>query len=131
MEEIKKFFANDRFAALIGAELVEVREGYAKARILVDDKHLNGAGTCQGGVLFSLADLAFAAAVNSHHQVTVSINANMTYIRAAHKGWVYAEAQETVNHHKLPFGEVKITDEEGQLLAIFTASGYRKTNQVL
>ena len=54
MEEIKKFFANDRFAALIGAELVEVREGYAKARILVDDKHLNGAGTCQGGVLFPL-----------------------------------------------------------------------------
>src|SRR5574344_991026 len=119
MEEIKKFFANDHFAALIGAELVEVSEGYAKARILVADEHLNGAGTCQGGVLFTLADLAFAAAVNSHHQVTVSINANMTYIRAIQKGWVFAEAQEMVNHHKLPFGEVKITDAEGQLLAIF------------
>ena len=52
---------DDRFAKSIGAQLVEVREGYARARLTVEEQHLNGAGVCQGGVIYTLADLAFAA----------------------------------------------------------------------
>ena len=63
---LKDFFKKDRFAALAGVELLEVRQGYAKARMLVTPEHLNGGGVCQGGALFTLADLACAAAFNSH-----------------------------------------------------------------
>jgi len=127
MESVKKFFENDRFAALIGAELTEVKPGYAKARMLVEERHLNGVGCCQGGALFTLADLAFAAALNSHLQVTISINANIAYIHSIRAGWIFAEAHEIVDHFKLPYAEVRITDEERQLLAVFTATGYRKS----
>ena len=41
-------------------------------------------------------------------------------------GYVYAEAVEIVNHKRMPFAEVRITDEEGQLVAVFSSSGYRK-----
>ena len=61
----KEFFKGDRFAVLAGCELLEVGNGTARARMLVTRDHLNGGGTCQGGALFTLADLAFAAAVNS------------------------------------------------------------------
>ncbi len=127
---INEFFEHDNFAKLIGAELIEIGEGYAKARMLVDDRHLNGYGACQGGAIFTLADLAFAAAVNSHGQLTVSTNANIAFIKAGTPGYIFAEARELVNHHKLPFAEVRVTDETGDLLAIFTSSGYRKKAQI-
>ena len=120
------FFKNDRFAAMAGVELMEISEGYAKARMLITPEHLNGGGVCQGGALFTLADLAFAAAVNSHLVLTFSPTSNITIFRSVTEGYVFAEANEIVNHPRLPYAEVKITDEKGQLIAIFTSSGYRK-----
>ena len=78
MKTLKDMLSHDRFAAETGVELLEVREGYAKARMLVTDKHLNGGGVCQGGALFTLADLAFAAVANSRNLLTLSLNANIT-----------------------------------------------------
>ena len=124
---IKEFFKKDRFADLIGAELIEAGEGYAKARMKVEEHHLNGGDVCQGGAIFTLADLAFAAAVNSHGTLTFAITSNITYVRSPREGsWLYAEARETVNHHSVPFCEVKVTDDNGNLIAVFTGSGYRK-----
>ena len=120
------FFKNDRFASMAGVELMEISEGYAKARMLITKDHLNGGGVCQGGALFTLADLAFAAAVNSHLVLTFSTSSNITFFQSVAQGYVYAEAREIVNHPRLPYAEVKITDEKGQLIAIFTSSGYRK-----
>ena len=99
--------------------------------MLITPDHLNGGGICQGGALFTLADLAFAAAVNSHLVLTFSTSSNITYVRSIAEGYVYAEAREIVNHRRMPFAEVRLTDEEGHLLAIFTSSGYRKENAVI
>ena len=126
MDKLKEFFKGDHFAALAGIELMEVREGYGKARMLITPDHLNGGGFCQGGAIFTLADLAFAAAVNSHGVMTVSTSSSITFVRSVAKGYVYAEATEIVDHKKLPFAEVRVTDENGNLIAIFTSSGYRK-----
>jgi len=126
MNALKDFFLKDRFAVLAGAELMEIRVGYAKARMKVTESHLNGGDVCQGGALFTLADLAFAAAVNSHLTLTFSTSSQITFIRPVASGYVYAEAVEIVNHKRMPFAEVRITDEEEQLVAVFTSSGYRK-----
>ena len=72
-----EFFKKDRFAVMAGVELLEVKQGYAKARMLVTKEHLNGGGVCQGGALFTLADLAFAAAINSHLELTFSTSSNI------------------------------------------------------
>ena len=126
MEKWKEFFKADRFATQAGVELLEVKPGYAKARMLVTPEHLNAGGVCQGGALFTLADLAFAAVANSHKLLTLSISANITFLRSVKQGYVYAEAQEVFNHHRIPFIEVRLTDESGELVAIMTSSGYRK-----
>ena len=126
MEKYKEFFKADRFAANAGIELLEVKLGYAKARMLVTPEHLNAGGVCQGGALFTLADLAFAAVANSHDQLTLSINANITFIRSVKEGYVYAEAVEVFNHHRIPFIEVRLVDEAGELIGVMTSSGYRK-----
>ena len=62
--------------------------------------------------------------------LTLSLNANITFLRAVSGGYVYAEAVETFNHAKVPFIEVRITDEEGCPVAVFTSSGYRKKTEL-
>ena len=81
--------------------------------------------------MFTLADLAFAAAVNSHGQLTFSINSTINIFSSAKEGDVLtAVAKEEVNHPKIPFCEVKITNQDGKLIASFIGQAYRK-NQVI
>ena len=63
----------------------------------VEKKHLNAAGGCQGGALFTLADIAFAAAVNSHGRVTVSVDSTIAIHKSVSSGWLYATAKETLD----------------------------------
>ena len=129
---LKEFFKGDRFAALAGCELTEIRQGYARAQMTVTEEHLNGGNCCQGGAIFTLADLAFAAAVNSHLVLTVSTSSNISFFRSVPLGeTIYAEAQELVDHHRMPYAEVRVTDAKGRLVAIFTSGGYRKQEQRL
>lgn len=117
---------DDKFAKSIGAQLTEVREGYACAELIVEDRHLNGAGVCQGGVMYTLADLAFAAVANSHGILSLGISNNITFIKSAQLGeTIKAECTEQVNHHRLPYCDIKVTNEQGEILAIVTGLGYR------
>ena len=73
MTLLERLNSSDRFASGIGARLVEVREGYARAELTVEERHLNAAGVCQGGVIYTLADLAFAGVCNSHGTLTLGV----------------------------------------------------------
>ena len=68
----------DCFANSCGMKLTDVRERYARAEMLVEERHLNAAGVCQGGVYFTLADVAFAAVTISHGLVTLGVQSGIT-----------------------------------------------------
>ena len=68
----QEFFKKDLFAEQTGVELLEVREGYSKARLVITENHLNAGHRTQGGAIFTLADLALAAAANSHGTLAFS-----------------------------------------------------------
>lgn len=117
---------DDKFAKSIGAQLTEVREGYACAKLTIEDRHLNGAGVCQGGVIYTLADLAFAAVANSHGILSLGISNTITFIKSAQLSeTIKAECTEQVNHHRLPYCDIKITNQQGDTLAIMTGLAYR------
>lgn len=123
---IHEFLQGDKFALLAGVELLEVDNGYARARMEIKPELLNGGGVCQGGAIFTLADLAFAAATNSHAQLTLSITTTINFFKAESKGYLYAEAQEVFNRKRLSNCEVRVTNEAGDLIATFNGTGYRK-----
>ena len=95
MENIIQFFKKDMFAVSSGIELLEVSPGYAKARMKIEEKHLNALRAVQGGAVFTLADLAFAAASNAYGNAAVGINANISFVKAATKGTLTAETKKT------------------------------------
>lgn len=116
----------DRFAKMIGAQLTEVREGYARAELTVGDEHLNGADVCQGGVFYTLADLAFAAVANCHGILTLGISNTITLLKSAQKGErLIAECTELLDHHKLPYCDIRVTNQDGELVAVMTGLAYR------
>ena len=127
MENIKDFLnQGDHYASTNGIRLTEVREGFARAEMKVENRHLNAAGVCQGGAYFTLADLAFAAVTNSRGIVTLGIQNSITFLQSAHEGdTLIAEATETFNHHRLPFCEIRVTNQNGDLLCVVTGSAYR------
>ena len=130
MDAIKEFFKKDRFAQHCGIELLEVAEGYAKAKMDLTGSHLNGVGSVQGGAIFTLADLAFAAASNSHGTVAVAINVNISFVKAVSEGTLVATAQETSINPKLATYDVKVTNDQGQQIALFQGMVYRKKTKL-
>lgn len=121
----------DRFAAGAGCKLTEVDENHAVAEMTVTAAHLNGGNVCQGGALFTLADLAIAALMNVNGQLTFGISNNITYVTSAKEGDVLrAEAFYIACHHKIPSVEVRVTDQNGALICHVTGMGYRKKTEL-
>ena len=108
METVKQYFRNDRFAAQAGIEIAEVRPGYARARMAVVPDHLNAAGTVQGGALFTLADLTFAAASNAAGPRAVGVNMSISCLHAVRSGTLEAEAVEVARSRKLSTCTVRL-----------------------
>ena len=83
---LRKFFKRDRFAAGAGIRLDDARAGHARASMKVRDGHMNGADVVQGGAVFTLADLAFAAACNSHGVLALAVDVTISFLRPTRSG---------------------------------------------
>jgi acyl-CoA thioesterase len=123
---VRRVMAGDRWAAAAAARLVEVRPGYARTVMRLRDTHLNGVDTAQGGAIFTLADYAFAACCNSHGTVAVALDVSITFCRAATTGLLTAEALEESRTRRTSVCNVRVTDQEGSLVALFRGTAFRK-----
>lgn len=118
----------DRFAAHAGCQITEVDDCHTVAEMVVTAEHLNGGNVCQGGALFTLADLAIAALMNFKGQLTFGISNNIMFVSSAKEGdLLRAEAVAVADHHKIPAVEVRVTNQEGRLICHVTGMGYRKS----
>ena len=122
---------NDRFAAGSGARLVAIAPGTATAILEVTSAHLNAGGVCQGGAIFTLADLVFAALVNQGEYLTFAINSTIYYHVSAKEGdTLRAEGRFSSTHHRIPSVEVEVTNQDGVRIATFTGQAYTGRNPV-
>ena len=107
------FFKNDIFAKNAGIILLEVRKGYSKAKLEIKAEHLNAGARTQGGAIFTLADLALAAAANSHGTLAFSLSSTITFLRASGPGdTLFAEARERYIGRSTGCYQVDITNQD-------------------
>lgn len=129
-QRIKRYFERDQLARALGIELVDVSPGRATARMTIREQHYNAVRIAHGGAIFTLADLAFAAASNSHGQLALGINATISYVKAASEGTLTAVAEEVSLTPKLATYAIRITDDAGEAVAIFQGTVYRKRDLI-
>lgn len=129
-KKAQEIFSHDRYAALTGVEIEEAGRGYCKARLVIGDKHMNGANVVQGGAIFTLADLAFAVASNSHGQLALAINVNISFLQSKTSGILYAVAREVKEPGRIGAYDVLVTDEENDVVARFNGLVYRKKQAI-
>ena len=130
MKTLKEFLQGDRFAQHCGIELVSLAPGQAVTRMRIEPRHANAVGLVQGGAIFTLADYAFAVASNTHGTIAVGINVSITYMKAVTSGTLTAEAREVARNPKLASYTVNVTDEGGNLIAVFQGLVYRKRRTI-
>jgi acyl-CoA thioesterase len=125
-EVLQLMLKKDRFTQWLGLEIDDIGPGYCKLHYVVTDSMLNGFEQIHGGVLFSAADSAFAFACNSHGILTVALDVSISFTRPAGTGdLLTVEAREIHLGSRIGIYDVRITNREGQLVALFKGTAYR------
>ncbi|MGQ0643657.1 MAG: hydroxyphenylacetyl-CoA thioesterase PaaI [Gemmatimonadaceae bacterium] len=118
--------ARDAFSQWLGIEVLDIGPGTCTARMTVRGEMLNGFGVAHGGIVFSVADSAFAFACNTHGRVTVSIENSITYPVAIRQGDILtAVAREEAGSERLGYYRVDVTRQSDELVGLFRGTAYR------
>ena len=109
-----------------GIEIEEAREGYARIRMTLRSDMLNGHGIAHGGIVFALADTAFAYVCNGRNLRSVAAQASIVFLDQAKAGeMLIAEASEQALVGRSGVTHVSVRTEDGRAIAEFT--GYSRS----
>ncbi len=121
----------DACATLLGITIDDVQPGSAVVSMVVESTMANGHGICQGGLITTLADTAFAHASNSYNRTTVAQGISIDFVKPALLGQrLSATASEQHRGKTTGIYEVRVRNEDDQLLAIFTGRSFELNQPV-
>lgn len=116
----------DAFSQWLGIAILDIAPARCACQMTVRAEMTNGFGVAHGGIVFSVADSAFAFACNSHGSVTVSIENSITYPLPIHVGDVLtASAVEDAASNRLSYYTVTVTNQNRDTVAIFRGTAYK------
>lgn len=123
-----EFFKNDKFAASTGVEILSVEKGSAVCALEIMPVHVNSDGFVQGGVIFTLADSAFAVAANlstADDCCVVTTQSNINFLSSVASGRLVAEAVCVRDGRSVSVYKVTVSDETSNPIAFATFTGYK------
>jgi acyl-CoA thioesterase len=123
---------NDLFSQWLGIEVLEIREGYSKIRMVIRKEMVNGLGITHGGIAFSLADSAFAFACNNRNNFSVALDTAINFIKPVQEGDIItAEAKEIHNGKTTGLYHISITNQHNHLVAFFKGTCFRTNKKLI
>ncbi len=127
-KQINQHIQNDPFARFLGAEVEIVGPGHSRAKLTVSEEMVNFHGMTHGGIIFSLGDIAFAAASNSRGQMAVALNVAINFLKATQPGdQLIAEAIEQSQSGPTALYDISVKNSRtGELVASSQDLVYRK-----
>ena len=127
---IDKLWQKDEFSRWMGMERLEEGQGFCKLKMVVRPEMCNGMEIAHGGISYSFADSAFAFASNSQGRVAVSIETSISHFKALKPGdIIYAHAKEISLGKRTALYEVRVEREDGELVAHFKGTVFRKDEE--
>jgi acyl-CoA thioesterase len=125
-------YARDRAAQALGIQIQAIRPGFAVLSMKVRGDMVNGHHICHGGMIFTLADTAFAYACNSYNKNTVASACNIDFLAPGREGaMLTADAQEQSLSGRTGVYDVTVRDDSGRVIALFRGKSYRISGEVI
>jgi acyl-CoA thioesterase len=125
-------YGQDRTSQALGIRIGEVRPGYARLSMVVRPDMTNGHRIGHGGMVFTLADTAFAFACNSHNENNVAASASIDFLAPSHEGdELTAVATEVWRSGRSGIYEITVTNQKGARIALFRGRSARIAGQVV
>ena len=124
-EEAREYFKKDVYAYNSGMVLEELGEDYAVCSLPIHERLLNANGGVQGGAIFTLADLAFAALVNNIHMPTVAQQVSINFLSAPKGGKLFARAELKKDGRSASVVNVTVADDTGRDIAQYVGTGFK------
>ena len=127
---VEGMVASDAFSRWLGIEVIDVAPKKSTCRMRVREEMVNGFGVTHGGIVFSLADSAFAFACNTHGRVTVSIENSITYPAPIAVGDVLtAIAKEDAASGRLSYYSAEVRNQRDEVVGLFRGTAFRTERQ--
>ncbi|MDQ3140813.1 MAG: hotdog fold thioesterase [Bacteroidota bacterium] len=127
-----RMYNQDGFSQWLGIELLLQEEGHCILKMNVRKEMLNGYQVAHGGIVFSLADSAFAFACNSYNRISVSIECSVTHANPVYENDVLkAEASLITQSDKIGTYQVIIKNQQDIIVGVFKGICYRTTKAVV
>ena len=126
-------YPKDAAAHALGMTVAAIGPGRATVTMTVRPDMLNGFGICQGGLVTTLADMAFAYACNSHNALTVASGFDVDLLAASHAGDVLTATGQVVSQGaRMGVYDIEVRNQRGERVAVFRGRSYRmKGRQVV
>jgi acyl-CoA thioesterase len=122
----RAMYGQDRASQALGMRVVEVRPGYARLVMQVRADMVNGHQLCHGGLIFTLADSAFAFACNTYDLVTVASAATVEFLLSARLGdELTAIAEERSRSKRTGIYDVAVSNQRGECVALFRGRSHQ------
>ena len=131
-EVARAMWPRDHASQLLGLRILTIRPGYSRMLMTVRPDMVNGHHICHGGMIFSLADTAFAYACNSYNKNTVASACHIDFLAPAKEGeTLEAEAVEQSASGRTGVYDVTIRTRSGKVVALFRGKSYRINGEVI
>ena len=125
-------YSRDRAAQALGIKIVRVQPGASLLTMTVRSDMVNGHHICHGGMIFSLADTAFAYACNSYNKNTVASACHIDFLAPAKEGeTLEAEAVEQSAAGRTGVYDITVHNNHGKTIALFRGKSYRINGEVI
>jgi acyl-CoA thioesterase len=119
-------YARDFASQALGIVLDEIGATHATMSMTVRRDMLNGHAMCHGGLIFTLADTAFAYACNAENQAAVALGCDVSFAAPAREGErLTATARRRVQQGRTGIYDVEVANASGQVIALFRGTSYR------
>jgi len=130
---VSKMLETDYFSQWLGIEIVELKAGYCKLKMLVRKEMLNGFGIVHGGITFAMADSCFAFASNSHGMLSVSLQASISFPASAVSGDILiAESKELMLTKTSGIYDIEIKKQpDSEIVGLFRGISHRTSKPAL
>ena len=125
IEEAREHFKKDKFASSAGMQIDDMTENTSLCSMLLTEAHKNAYGGVMGGVIFTLADFAFAVVANQIHNLSVASQVSINYLSAPRGEKLIAKAKSIKEGRTTTIITVEVYDDTGRYVALFTGTAFK------